>query len=802
MLLKRALGVLFGTALLAWLSWQAFFHINFDADPLNLLPQGLPQVESMRTYDEVFASQNDVLIVVTQPDIAVGAEATESLEAYLSERTDLFRTLSGKPPWEKDPSQMGELIAYLWANGPPDALQTVEERLTDAGITASLAASLDTLENSMDVAEMTRASEDPLQLSHFGESAESFDLSAATRFQFVSEEGDLHLLMAEPADSLESDSQVSTWRTAVEKAIGEWEQAHPDLSEGTLVQLTGRKIYMTEVTGALRRDLMVSMLITLGFAMTLFAVLYRRILPLAVLLLALYITFVITLLLGQLLFEDLSAMSVGFAAILMGLAVDYGFVIYQESCCSDEDPRRLRGVFGRSIGWAAATTACVFLLLNRSIMPGAAQLGTMVAIGIGVGALMMIFPYASWLGALRCTGPLPRAQREIDTPLWFGCGRKIAVLTGVGMAAILLVLGTRGFPKLDPDAETLRPNRTQPTIELYRTVMEKLGGDTRTITVMATGQDHAEVRTVMEQGHTILTEDTTTRGVMLPMPLWPDLAQQEANRERLRSLAAREAAALAQAATEGFEDDAMTFAKGVFAAWGRFASEDGSFTLTQASSTWLTDRLLRTDRAASKEPLAIGFVRLQEGRFSLPTETVQALNTLGLRPIGWEFLTPEIITIVRHDIVHVVIPAVILLLVLLAIVFRSLKGVCLSIGLLVFSTLALMAVMRLAGRDWNIVTIAAGPILLGLGLDYSIHVILAMRRTRGDVRSVRLNIGRALLLCGCTTAVGFASLKAARHGGLPLIGEICAVGILITMITAIILIPHWWRFLHRGEDLC
>ena len=32
-----------------------------------------------------------------------------------------------------------------------------------------------------------------------------------------------------------------------------------------------------------------------------------------------------------------------------------------------------------------------------------------------------------------------------------------------------------------------------------------------------------------------------------------------------------------------------------------------------------------------------------------------------------------------------------------------------------------------------------------------------------------------------------------------MLGELCAIGILITMLTAIYLVPHWWRFLHRKE---
>ncbi|MEM7384768.1 MAG: DUF1553 domain-containing protein, partial [Verrucomicrobiota bacterium] len=58
---------------------------------------------------------------------------------------------------------------------------------------------------------------------------------------------------------------------------------------------------------------------------------------------------------------------------------------------------------------------------------------------------------------------------------------------------------------------------------------------------------------------------------------------------------------------------------------------------------------------------------------------------------------------------------------------------------------------------------------------------------------IRRNIGWALLLCGISTAIGFSSLMWAKHGGLPSLGVVCALGIVLTMFTAVFLRPHRWR---------
>ncbi len=87
----------------------------------------------------------------------------------------------------------------------------------------------------------------------------------------------------------------------------------------------------------------------------------------------------ITLVIGGLLFGDLSVMSAGFAAILMGLAVDYGIVIYREAYDTNADAAGLRKHAGAGIFWAAATTASGFLSLNFSSLPGLSEMGNLVA---------------------------------------------------------------------------------------------------------------------------------------------------------------------------------------------------------------------------------------------------------------------------------------------------------------------------------------------------------------------------------------------------------------------------------------
>jgi predicted exporter len=84
----------------------------------------------------------------------------------------------------------------------------------------------------------------------------------------------------------------------------------------------------------------------------------------------------------------------GFAAILLGLAVDYAVVHYQEALAHpDLSIPQIRSAIAPSILWAAVTTIAAFLALNFGGLPGLGQLGTLVGMGVSLAALIMVYEF-------------------------------------------------------------------------------------------------------------------------------------------------------------------------------------------------------------------------------------------------------------------------------------------------------------------------------------------------------------------------------------------------------------------------
>ena len=106
---------------------------------------------------------------------------------------------------------------------------------------------------------------------------------------------------------------------------------------------------------------------TLATIGILFWLTHRRLRPLFWLLFLLVVILAGATALGGLFLGTLNVVSMGFASILLGLAEDFGIVIYQESRSHPElNASELRHEVMPGIFWSAVTTAGAFLILNLS----------------------------------------------------------------------------------------------------------------------------------------------------------------------------------------------------------------------------------------------------------------------------------------------------------------------------------------------------------------------------------------------------------------------------------------------------
>lgn len=138
----------------------------------------------------------------------------------------------------------------------------------------------------------------------------------------------------------------------------------------------------------------------------------------------------------------------------------------------------------------------------------------------------------------------------------------------------------------------------------------------------------------------------------------------------------------------------------------------------------------------------------------------------------------------------------IIIMVVLFFNFRRTSYVFLPMLALVISTIWLFGSMALLGISFNVIAVALVPLIMGLGVDYSVHLFHNYRvelengfsAAEAIVNSVS-EIGTAMFLAMITTVIAFLSFLTASIGPVRDFGILLALGVIYTFITALTLLP-------------
>lgn len=791
---RRGLWLLALTSLILALGLS---QLRLEVSLFDLLPRDSPVVEGLRQYHENFGTSQELILSLRASDAAAAEHAVQALAKALEE-AKLSPGVIWRDPIRSEPATFGELIAYLWFNESPERFTAMANQFGEAKLRPTLERTLERLQTSLDPGELTRISRDPYRLTEILGRLHHSSVADATSL-FRSRDGHFRVLFLPAPEEASGFWRQRQWVGEVQDFITEWQQ-RAELGFPVIVRMTGKPAFVAEVGSELLRDLLLAALGTLALVGGLFWIVHRVWTPLIWLLMLLISVLAATTILGSMLFGSLHAASLGFAAILLGLAADYALILYHEYLAH---PRRSlaqhRAALAGSIGWAAVTSAGAFLMLTRSSLPGLTQLGVLVAIGILVGATVMmtffLIPVATRTpAAARVLGTQQSTRTPTGSVLIPALStRSVWWITLLGATAIALLLFQQR-PHVDYGTSALRPTSVQARAAL-EDIQAHTGEMDNALWLIVSGTDEAEVATRLKNVSTFLDAAVQAghiAGYSLPDALWPQPEAQRANRRLARWLASQWRPARDAALNVGFTDESLQLTEQIFEAWQRFASHPNTVQPEHANAKWLFRRFAAQD---ADRALALGQVRVFAD--TADAELVQLADLInaksGVRLVGWNLLSESLLDTIRRDVESVLVPMGIMLAILLGMAFRRLTEMALSLFTLGFTFLCLLGAMVILGWSWNLMNVMALALLLGAGVDYSIHIQLALRRYNGDLRRVRETVGKAILLCSASTAAAFGSLGWASNPGLAGLGKLSAVGIVIVSLVSVFLLPTWWQ---------
>lgn len=794
-------------------------RIRLDSDVLNLLPQRFDSVQALKIYDREFTQARELTFGILDEQHATDLDGfTERFCEELRKEPWVVRVLDRSPMESPEGTQEVQTLAVpLLLNLEPGAFSQILPKLQPTAIKERLARKKAEIEAGSPKAEM-EMNFDPLGLvtPALKPLAGSFSLDSSR--PLASPDGTLRVVVVatnqKGLDAVTCQTLMRQVEDCNKRVRAGWTGPAPE------ILVTGRTAYVSEMSLGMKHDIIWTVIGSVVLVAGVFYVGFRRFRPLMAILLVLLLCCLAAVAAGTLFFHELNVITMGLCSILVGLGVDFGMLLYgtyqtgrnlglSHEGATEESVSQL----GRGILFGAATTAAAFVSLLLSESPGFAQLGVLIAIGILFAALFMMTVFFVLVGRRHVPGNhdiiFNATQRYVDRlfiapkPVVLAT---LAILIALNLVAYLPV----GTVKFHANPKSLEPANSRAGFAL-RTITGKMpNAGVEPVLAIVKADDakdfHAQWSKAQERW-LAARERGEIKSVNSPAAFALSPERLEANTAKLSAVdfpAARKALseALEQ---EGFE--AASF-KGAFhmldaleaLAHGDRTPADWRKTLpVQSSWRFVLDRFL------SLTP-NVG------AAYILPNKTIaSAAEQQQLRKIletpgvnahlsGWSYVMADLEPWSRATLIELSVVMVLFNIVLLIFIYRAAAPLLVLMASLGLSIGAMIAGLKLTGLSLNLFNVLAFPLVLGVGVDYGIYVVIAVRqaarqRKAGEQHHALAAIVKPILLSGLTAVAGFGSLGLADNPALSSLGLVCALGVGCCLFSTLffILPAYLWR---------
>ena len=535
---------------------------------------------------------------------------------------------------------------------------------------------------------------------------------------------------------------------------------------------------------------------------------------------------------------SLNLISVAFAVLYIGLGIDFVIhltlrsqeLVQKGTAIAAALPEAASDV-GSSLAIAAATTAVAFYSFVPTDFDGISELGVIAGTGMFISlittftllpALLVVLPRKTWSRTTVRTWTLDRVLRPITSR---GTA-VIAVALAVGVTSVILL----GLVRFDSNPINLRDSET----ESVKTFLE-LQTDTRigrlTLKLLSPRPDVADMKSrlaslplveAVASLQSLVPPDQEEKLMVLQdldMALGPGLGREIASRlpdpdrtdRAFRSLRA----AIIQLDTRSAGSPTVTRLEHGIDYW--LENEAGAdpvarvAALQSATLDELPDLLNRLRLMLLAEPIdtstlppeivdqwvsADGRVLLEifpreditdEDKSRRLVEQVRqvAPDVTGL-PVVYIEAGDSVVQAFRLAFLYALIAVILVLVIFL----RNAIDTILVLGPVLLAAAMTGATAVLFGLPFNFANIITLPLLLGIGVATTIHMVYRMRTAPPDGGNLlETSTSQAVLFSGLTTLCSFGNLAFSPHDGMASMGTFLTFGLIATLLSTLILLP-------------
>lgn len=825
-------------AVLTALSIFLTLRLTFETDMLSLLPKNDPAVQTYVETLQDFGSNTYLLVAMKIPEGRVP-------DPYEELADDLAARLAKLPQLKSVQHRIGDPEELLKTFFPKSVLfldeagrRDLAARLSDEGIrerVSELRRRLSTPQG-MAVKELSRL--DPLGLSEIFlgrvQSSRGTLKVDWTSGYYLSRDHRVLLILAEPdrppQDLKYNERLGRDVQAQVDASLKQWDGiAGPEPPPTPEIGLGGP--YMTALGDAslIRNDMILNIVTSALGVLVLVLFAFRRPAALAYGFVPLLCGLLMTFGFAKLLIGSLSSATSVVAALLIGLGIDFAIVTYgrfieerQKGATLEEALVAMTGSSGRGVLVGAVTTTATFYAFTFTDFIGLRQMGILT----GTGILFCMISVFLLLPAMLSWSEDHHQRRQTEPNLYlhsFGSDslvrmcmhhRRPALL--IGAVLTLAALGLAVRVEFDESMKTMRPQGNK-GIEVAEDVGRRFGSGFDSMMLVLTGKTPEEVTELAakaEDGARRLVGSGILYGYSSVTSLIPPPQRQ---REVLDWIHREQGGALdlgrirstfdQAVAKEGMRPEAFEPGMDLLAKAIQLPGPIGhaDFAASRQTQILLERYLKKTDRGWK----SVVYLYPPDNRWrrEAPPDALRLARELG--PQAALAGTNVVNQRVREDVVHDAWIAGVLGFVLVTILLRidlgNFRHTFMALAPLCVGLLWMLGGMVATKTPMNFINIFVTTMIIGIGVDYGVHVLHRFREVRSlpreEFESGIVETGKAVVAAALSTIVGFGSIIFSHYPGLQTTGKVAILGTMSTALIAITLVPAMlsWRYDQREK---
>jgi predicted RND superfamily exporter protein len=772
-------------------------RLRVSTNVLDLLPEHSPSVQAFRQYLDAFGSLDRLyLMFEAPPDHSIG-EYDDEIDAYVAKLRALPEIVSVESAVDdpgKDWSYLGDRQLLLLG---PANVGTALERFSGAGLDAALADARNRLGLPSE-AMRTLVQQDPLGLfllmrDRLSGEGTPFSVDPTQR-GVVSSDGRARLVIAKPshppydttfAHALNAKLDALTAGVRADAA------ASSDPLPPLVVKDAGGYRAAAESETLIRREGIVNSVVSFALIVGLAIALFRSVRPLVAIFLPIVVAALLTVGLAGLT-HALSAASAGSAAILFGLGVDGTLMLYinylQLRRDGVEAEPAAMGLATTALGMtiAFATTAATFFGVVPVDLPALSELGKIIGVGILICAALTI---------VITPALLPRRPGALQTRRFHAAGlatfvqrRRRVILVVAAIATV--VLGAAAFRlKLGLTVDKLAPHT--PAVDVQHEIAARFNLPEDALVAINTGPS---LEALLQQNEALSAALKRERASLAFTPASQFVPSQAAQARTMALVRAQAIDPQTFAVTLERAADRAGFRAGSFGPFlerlPRVVDPAQTLTVDGYATHGLGDLLARFIARHDDAYSTVTYIYPRGSEDLAAAERAVASVGAPMALTGLPIVNRDLADRFPHEFARGAIIGVVAVAILLVAGFRRVGPALLAMAPTALGILWSVGILAISGVELDLFSVFALLMSIGIGVDYSVYVLVRARADRaGGVHAALTQAAPGILMAGASTIIGFGSLVASSYTPMRALGLVTAITVTACLVASLVVLP-------------